>query len=159
MLSFFAKKPAASQAVDLEQAFADRFAGRTLILHAGLSPGWVDELLKEGGGGAHFRIDVRRRPVGAPTPVEWVVQQHILPLACPLPVLIKVERGCLRLRHLTRSGIPVHPSEIIWMLEELPQRAHWALHIGGGGWHAERGIALADNRIQFSRLEDEGRPC
>lgn len=159
MLSLFAKKSAASQAIDLEQAFAARFAGRTLIVHAGLSPGWIAELQREGGGGAHFRIDVRQRPAGPLTPVEWMVRRHILPLACPLPLLVKVEPDCLRLRHLTRSGVPVHPSEIVWMLEELPQRAHWTLHGGSGGWRAERGMPFSDNRIKFSRLEGEGGQC
>ena len=159
MFNPFARKPASDPAAGLEQAFAARFAGRTLIVHAGLSPGWVAELLKEGGGGAHFRIDARRRRHGPPTPVEWVVQHHILPLACPLPLLVKVDTDCLRLRHLTRGGVAVHPSEIAWMLDELPQRAHWTIRLGSGGWLAEPGIPPADNRLRFDGLEPGDGLC
>lgn len=158
MFKILAKRPAPGPASALEQAFAARFAGRTLLVHAGLSPGWLAELLKEGGGGAHFRIDVRPRTDGPPTPVEWVVRRHILPLACPLPLLVKVGADCLYLRHLTRGGAAVHPSEIAWMLDELPQRAHWTLRLGDEV-RAEPGIPLADNRLNFGGLEGTEGPC
>ena len=158
MVKIFAKKSAPDPAAALERAFAARFAGRTLIVHAGLSPGWVAELLKEGVGGAHFRFDARRRAPGPPTPLEWVVEHHILPLACPLPLLVKVDADCLYLRHLTRGGAAVHPSEIAWMLDELPQRAHWTLRLGSGA-RAEPGIPLADNRLCLGSLEAGGGAC
>ena len=158
MFKIFAKRAAPAPAAALEQAFAARFAGRTLIVHAGLSPGWVAELLKEGGGGAHFRFDARRRAPGPPTPLEWVVQRHILPLACPLPLLVKVDADCLYLRHLTRGGAAVHPSEIAWMLDELPRRAHWTLRMGGAA-RAAHGIPLNDNRLDFGGLEGGEGPC
>ncbi len=133
----------------LKARFLARFAGRTLIVHAGLSIGWVDELLKEAGGGAHFRFDARRPLSARPTPIEWVVHRHVLPQHLPLPLLVKVERDRLLLRHLTRHGAPVHPSEIQWMLQEFPTRAHCVLHAGGNGFRPERMLPVSDNRVTY----------
>lgn len=133
----------------LRTRFLARFANKTIIVHAGLSMGWVSELHKESGGGAHFRIDARRAPGRKPTPIEWVVHHHILPQHLPLPVLIKVEGECLLVRHLVRNDAPVHPSEIYWMLGEFPARAHLILSAGGKGFAVKRGIAVSDNAVNY----------
>jgi len=126
-----------------------RFAGKTIIVHEGLSIGWVSELLKEAGGGGHFRIDVRKIQGRRLTPVEWVVRQWIAPQNLPLPLLVKIESGQLYLRHLTRHNHPVHPSEIYWMLGEFPARAHAILRASGQGFLAERGLSVSDNDINY----------
>lgn len=144
IIAAFAKKPA-----DPLSLFLTRFRGRTIIIHEGLSIGWIAELMKEAGGGAHFRFDVRN-PVGRPpTPIEWLVHRHIVPQCLPLPLLMRVETACLRLRHLTRSGKIIHPSEIYWMLREFPQRAHLTLDLSNGAVIVQPGIALEDNKVDF----------
>ena len=40
--------------------FLARYAGRTLIVHAGFPPDWLEELLKQPGGGGYFRLDSRQ---------------------------------------------------------------------------------------------------
>lgn len=126
-----------------------RFAGRSLIVHDGLSAGWLEELLKEGGGAGHFRIDARRPPGDPPTPIEWVVHRHLLPLGLPRPFLVKVDGARLLVRHLTRNGKPVHPSEIAWMLREIEARHHWRLLRDGEGLTAAAGMDVADNRVDY----------
>lgn len=133
----------------LRTRFLTRFAGKTIIVHAGLSVGWISELLKECGGGAHFRIDARRAPGRKPTPIEWVVHNHILPQHLPLPLLVKVEGECLLVRHLIRNDAPVHPSELYWMLEEFPARAHLFLTAGGKGFAARRGMPVSENTVNY----------
>ena len=133
----------------LRTRFLQRFTGRTIIVHDGLSIGWVSELNKEAGGGAHFRIDARNVPDRKPTPIEWVVHHHILPHKLPLPLLVKVNDAQLLIRHLTRNHAPVHPSEIYWMLGEFPERAHLILTVGGKGFAVTRGIPVSDNAVDF----------
>lgn len=133
----------------LRARFLARFAGRTIIVHEGLSVGWISELHKEAGGGAHFRLDARRAPGRKPTPIEWVVHRHILPHRLPLPLLVKVDGERLLIRHLCRNHAPVHPSEIYWMLGEFPGRAHLVLTAGGKGFACERGIPVSDNAVGF----------
>lgn len=137
----------------LRDRFLGRFRGRSLIVHAGVSIGWVEELMKEAGGGGHFRFDARRPPGRKPTPIEWVVHEHLLAHHLPLPLLVKVEAGRLLVRHLTRDGRPVHPSEINWMLDELPHRSHLTLHVRGQGFLPERGLPVADNHVNFDVSE------
>jgi hypothetical protein len=139
----------------LRTRFLQRFAGKTLIVHAGLSIGWVSELNKEAGGGAHFRIDARNLPNHKPSPIEWVVQHHILPQHLPLPLLVKVDGERLLIRHLSRNDAPVHPSEIYWMLGEFPHRAHLILSVGGQGFAVKRGMPVADNDIDYNVGFDE----
>lgn len=129
--------------------FLARFAGRTLIVHAGLSPGWLEELLKEGGGAGHFRFDVRHPRAEPPTPIEWVVHRQLLPLGLPLPFLVKVESGRLLLRHLRRRGAPLHPSEIAWILREIETRHHWHLVRQGEGLAPHAGLVPEDNRVEI----------
>lgn len=135
-------------ALDRLEAFRARFAGRTIIVHRGLSPDWVDELTKQPGGAGHFRIDARRLPASQPTPIEWVAQ-NAFSHGLPLPLILRVEAEGLRVRHLTRAGEPVHPSEIAWMLKELPRRYHLFLRFEGQGFAAVPGIPVTDNRVSF----------
>lgn len=139
----------------LRERFLTRFAGKTIIVHDGLSIGWVSELMKEAGGGAHFRFDTRRAPGRRPTPIEWVVHQHVLPHKLPLPLLVKVEGERMLVRHLVRNDMPVHPSEIYWMLGEFPGRCHLQLQASGKGFLAERGMSVADNVVDFDALFSE----
>jgi hypothetical protein len=92
--------------------FVDRYAGRAVIVHGGLSLGWVEELLKEGGGAGHFRFDVRHALGRRPRRIEWLVHEQLLPLQLPLPFFLRVDDNGVRERHLVRNGAPVHPSEI-----------------------------------------------
>jgi len=134
----------------LREAFLERYAGRHLILHRGLDPFWVEELLKEPGGMGHFRIDLRQEPGKRPTPVEWVAHEQIAPLGLPLPLLVTVDgEGRLTLRHLTRQGEAIHPSELAWLRDELETRFHARLHPSAeGGFTTERGIPVEDNVIE-----------
>jgi len=136
--------------------FLDRYTGRSLIVHQGFSGDWLEELLKQPGGGGHFRIDSRRLPRRRPTPVEWLVQTHILPLELPQPLFLDVREDAVLVRHLTRGGTPVHPSEIAWFLEELDQRHHVRLRLEeDGSAHAEPVLPLEDNEAR-SMLEHLG---
>lgn len=129
----------------LRQQFLDRFAGRTLILHRGFPPEWLEELLRQPGGGGHFRLDVRRVEHRHPSPVEWFVREHVLPLGLPLPLLIRVGAGRIHLRHLTRGNVPVHPGEIQRFLDELDTRHHMSLRVTADDFVPETGIPLSDN--------------
>ncbi|OBS09369.1 hypothetical protein Thpro_021697 [Acidihalobacter prosperus] len=119
-----------------------------LIVHQGFPPDWLAELLKQPGGGGHFRIDVRHFGEGDPTPVEWLVRQHVLPLSLPLPLLMRVTDEAIFLRHLTRGEQPVHPSEIFWFLEEIAKRHHARLRPDGASLEAETGMPLTDNEAR-----------
>lgn len=120
-----------------------------MIVHAGVSVGWVTELLKEAGGAGHFRFDTRQCPGKKPTPIEWIVHQHVVPLHLPLPLLVKVEQNELLIRHLTRNSKPVHPSEIFWMLKEFPKKAHYLLRVCGESFVAEVGMPVSENTIDY----------
>ncbi len=138
------RKRASPPAV-LRDRFLERYEGRALIIHAGFPPEWLEELLKQPGGGGYFRIDCRSLERRRPSPVEWVVAEHILPLALPLPLFVQVRSGSLRLRHLTRGSSPVHPSEILWFLDELDTRYHALLEVDGDRFAVRRGIEVGDN--------------
>lgn len=144
IIAAFRKKPA-----DPLTLFLARFSGRTIIIHEGLSIGWIAELMKEAGGGAHFRFDVRNPPSRPPTPIEWLVHRHVLPQRLPLPCLMRVEPAYLRLRHLTRYGEVVHPSELYWMLREFPKRVHLVFDLTNGALVARSGIPFDDNKVDF----------
>lgn len=128
--------------------FRARYQGRTLIVHRGFVPNWLAELLTQPGGGGHFRIDVRHFSTDDPTPVEWLVRQHVLPLELPLPLLIQVTDEALYLRHLLRGEQPVHPSEIFWFLEEIAERHHACLRPDGASLEAKTGMPLTDNEAR-----------
>jgi hypothetical protein len=134
--------------------FRERFTGRSLIVHRGFSGDWLEELLKQPGGGGHFRLDSRALPAARPTPIEWLVQAHVLPLHLPQPLFLKVREGDVLVRHLDRGGRPVHPSEIAWFLEELATRHHARLRFGNepGRIEVSLGISVNDNEAQ-SMLE------
>ena len=145
IIAVFSPKPTV-----LRERFLTRFANKSIIVHDGLSIGWVSEILKEAGGGAHFRIDARRAPGRRPTPIEWVVHQHLLPHKLPMPLLVKVEGERLLVRHLVRNNMPVHPSEIYWMLTEFPDNHHLMLTAAGKGFIAKRGMSVAENTINLN---------
>ncbi len=149
VFGFLARRPARQ----LEQ-FRARFTGRSLIVHRGFPDEWLEELLKQPGGGGHFRLDSRRLPVPRPTPVEWLVQTHVLPLDLPQPLLLCIREQDILLRHLERGGGAVHPSEIAWFLEELDDRHHARLHFGNPPEPIEvvLGISVNDNEA-LSMLE------
>lgn len=141
-----------SDSARLRERFLQRFACRTIIVHHGLSIGWVAELMKEAGGGAHFRIDARLLSAKRPTPIEWFVRRHLLAHELPLPLLVKVDGERLLVRHLVRNGMPVHPSEIYWMLGEFPDRRHLELTVSGDGFAMVRGMDVDDNFIDFDAI-------
>jgi hypothetical protein len=143
MRLLFQRRPRAG--AELRDRFLERYAGRALIVHEGFPAEWLEELLKQPGGGGYFRIDIRSLERRRPSPVEWVVAEHILPLSLPLPLFVQVRDRSLRLRHLTRGDTVVHPSEILWFLDELETRYHARLEAEGDGFAAHLGIPVADN--------------
>lgn len=124
-----------------------RYRGRSLIVHRGFPGEWLEELLKQPGGGGHFRLDSRALPAPHPTPVEWLVQTHVLPLELPQPLLLRFREEDVLVRHLERRGRVVHPSEIAWLLEELDARHHARLRFAprSGAVEVVRGIRVNDN--------------
>lgn len=129
--------------------FFSRYKDRTLIIHRGFPPNWLGELLKQPGGGGHFRIDVTQIQNTTPTPVEWLIHQFILPLELPLPLLIQVVNDdTLFVRHLLRDNRTVHPSELILFLEEMNDRHHFCLSRDGASLQSRQGIPLTDNEAR-----------
>ena len=138
-----------------QERFFARYAGRTLIVHAGLTVDWMEELLKIGGGGGHFRVDTRQMPGRKPTPVEWVVHEFVLPLQLPLPMLLRVHHEAIAVRHLTDKGYVRHPADIAWLLDDMKAeseggrgRVHARLVRAAHGFVVERGIPPEDNGIE-----------
>ena len=152
MFGLFGPRPAQQM-----ERFRARYTGRSLIVHEGFSGDWLEELLKQPGGGGHFRIDSRRLPAGRQaTPVEWLVQTHVLPLALPQPLFLDVREDAVLARHLMRGERAVHPSEIAWFLEELDSRHHARLEfVGNEHMRVEVGIPVEDNEA-LSMLEHLG---
>ncbi|MHB1515538.1 MAG: hypothetical protein ACYCVY_07475 [Acidiferrobacteraceae bacterium] len=135
----------------LEERFFRRFCGRTLIVHQGLDLEWIEGLLKVGGGGGHFRIDARHLPSHRPTPVEWVVQQHVLPLALPTPLLVTVGDRSLAVRHLRRGHHVFDPAEIPGILEDMSKhnRVHARIVYRGDCLMSETMLAVTDNDYEL----------
>jgi len=132
----------------LRQQFLERFTGRTLIVHEGFPPDWLEELLKQPGGGGHFRLDTRHIDARHPSPVEAFVRDYLLPLGLPMPLLVQVSPPHLRVRHLTRGRQAVHPSEIQWFLDELDARHHATLSVTHAGFEAVPGMPISDNEAK-----------
>jgi hypothetical protein len=137
-----------------QRRFFQRYSGRTLIVHAGLTIDWMEELLKVGGGGGHFRIDTRLPPTKPPTAIEWIVHEHVLPLGLPLPLLMQVSPGLVRIRHLQQHGVVRHPADIAWILDDMGDasagggRVHATLRVDGSALRVERGIPPEDNAVE-----------
>ncbi|MFO7955305.1 hypothetical protein [Thioalkalivibrio sp.] len=151
MLGLFGPRPAQQM-----ERFRGRYTGRSLIVHQGFTGDWLEELLKQPGGGGHFRIDSRALPRRRPSPVEWLLQTHILPLELPQPLFLDVREDAILIRHLKRGEHTVHPSEIAWFLEELDTRHHARLVFAeDGGLNVHTGLPVDDNEA-LSMLEHIG---
>ncbi|MHB8346469.1 MAG: hypothetical protein ACYDHM_04640 [Acidiferrobacterales bacterium] len=124
-----------------------RFSGRTIIVHSGLGIEWMKELLATGGGGRHLRFDIRQTQPRSPGPLERVVREQVLPLALPLPLVLKIGSKTILVRHLICNDAICHPAEIVWMLDEIGTRFHAALHFGTDGLRLERGLPPEENEI------------
>ncbi|OYV74835.1 MAG: hypothetical protein B7Z70_11455 [Acidithiobacillus ferrivorans] len=133
----------------LQQRFLERFARRTIIMHGGFAPGWLAELLKEPGGGGHFRLDLRIPPGTPPSPIEWVMHRFVLPLDLPLPCILRVDEDAIYLRHLLHGEMVGHPSEIPWMLDSIRERHHARLEAVAGGYQSFAGMPRAENAIEY----------
>ncbi len=133
----------------LQEQFLHRFHGRTIIVHRGFPEQFLRELLEQPGGGGHFRVDVRIPPSRPPTPIEWILHHHVLPLDLPLPLLIKVDSNALYLRHLLHGAHAGHPSEILWMLDTIRERYHVRLERQHGHYTPVPGIPIEDNDIDY----------
>ena len=132
-------------------AFFARYRGRSLIVHAGLPVAWLEELLQQGGGGAHFRLDTRRLPRDTrASPVEFFVREYLLPLELPLPIVAKVDADRVSVRHLQRYGGLCHPSDIAWILDDMKDRGrmHACCIRKGEAVDVVRGIPVGDNAIE-----------
>ncbi len=135
--------------------FFQRFAGRSLLVHEGLDPHWLGRLLEQGGGGGHFRLNVRRQDGRhRPTPLEYFVHRHLLPRRLPLPCLVQVERDACLVRHLLRRGHLFAPEEMPQVAAELPTRHHLRLERVGQGITAHPGtLAPDDNELLPPQLD------
>ncbi|WP_020146086.1 hypothetical protein [Thioalkalivibrio sp. ALJ15] len=152
MFGLFGPRPAQQM-----ERFRSRYTGRSLIVHQGFEGDWLEELLKQPGGGGHFRIDSRRLPTRRATPIEWLVQTHVLPLALPQPLYLDIREDAILARHLMRGERAVHPSEIAWFLEELDTRHHARLEFTENDQMTiRRGIPETDNEA-LSMLEQLGK--
>jgi len=133
----------------LQERFFARFRGRTIILHRGFPPGYLAELLKQPGGGGHFRVDLRQLGRENDSPMDWLLQRYILPLDLPVPLLVKVEDEAIYLRHLLQGSSPGHPSEILWMLDSMHERHHALLRRLQTDLQVQHGMAIDDNAIDY----------
>lgn len=133
----------------LRQFFA-RYAGRTLIIHKGLTMDWLEELLKLGGAAGHFRIDARQA-ADRKSPVLWITHHFILPLELPLPLLCDVGKDCIAVRHLRSQGRLGHPAEIGWILDDMrhKSRRHALLVETRGRLVAQRELPPDDNAFEW----------
>jgi hypothetical protein len=138
----FKRRGAPAQLLD---RFFARYAGRRLIVHAGYPPEWLEELMKQPGGAGYFRIDLRTARTQPPTPVEWIAHEHLAPLGLPLPLFVDVRDDRLLVRHLTRGSNPVHPSEILWFIDEIDERHHASLQRAGETLEPQHVLAVEDN--------------
>ncbi len=132
-------------------AFFGRFANRTLILHDGLTLEWLTELLKVGGGGGHFRLNIRQPSGPHPTPIEWVVHHDILPLQLPLPLVCAVGTDRIDIRHLRVRGRVCHPADIAWILDDMRTRGrrHATLQRKDGTLHPSCDLPVDDNAYEI----------
>lgn len=133
----------------LERFFA-RFAGRTLIIHKGLTMDWLEELLKLGGAAGHFRIDARQAPERK-SPVLWVTHRFILPLELPLPLLCDIRDDHIAVRHLRSRGRLGHPADVAWILDDMRQksRRHALLVKTGAQLTAHHELPVDDNAFEW----------
>jgi len=146
--------PHSASPLTLQDRFFERFRGRTIILHRGFPPGYLAELLKQPGGGGHFRVDLRQLGSEVDSPMDWLLQRHVLPLDLPTPLLLKVEDETIYLRHLLQGSNPGHPSEILWMLDAIHERHHALLQRMPAGLQPRRGMAVDDNAIDYDLYND-----
>lgn len=133
------------------QKFLAQYRGRTLIVHQGLTLEWLRELLSVGGGGAHFRVDLRHTDARAGSPLAQVIHRHILPLQLPLPLLLDVHATGIGVRHLQRFGMMCLPTDIAWIVEDMRvrNRVHAYLRVVDGRLVRTVGIAVDDNRYEL----------
>ncbi len=130
--------------------FFSRYRGRTLIVHQGLALDWLEELLKLGGGGRHFRFDARK-PLDTKNAASWVVHRYILPLELPLPVLCDVGGDTVAVRHLLTRGRLGHPADIAWILDDMrnKSRVHATLIREARHLATRPGLPVADNTYEI----------
>lgn len=129
-----------------------RFNGRTLIVHSGLPEKWMTELLRQPDSNNYFRIDLRVENDERPSPVEKFVQDQLLPLELPLPFMAKIDQDNVYLRHLTRNGELVDPSEVGMIHSEIRQRHHLRLSIEKAKTESFEGMNLEDNDIAIETV-------
>lgn len=66
----------------------------------------------------------------------------------PKPLLMRIDRDCLYLRHLQKNGHCAHPSEILWMLDDIRERYHACLQVERGTFEPAMGMPLTENSIE-----------
>ena len=134
------------------RGFFQRFAGKSLIVHEGLGADWLDELLKTGGGGSHFRIDLRHYGDTDVSPVGWLVQ-HLRPIALPRPLLVLAGHDAILLiRHLRQGKYTCHPGELPWFIDDIQERGRYHARIQWttAGPLIEHGLSVDDNHVEIS---------
>ena len=131
-----------------QDAFFERFTERTVLVHQGFPDQWLEQLLKQPGGGRHLRLDIRLQTGADPTPVEWFVHQHLLPLDLPLPLVAQVGRDEVLVRHLVQRSRPLHPAELNWLLNEIGYRYHYRLQ-RQHGLQPVAGMDVRENELDY----------
>lgn len=150
MLLKHIRDSAANQSNTIFERTYNKFVNKTVIFHHGLEPGWLEELLKQPGGGAHFRVDCRQINKETPTPIEEFYLNIVQPLTLPKLVLLKFENGYVLIRHLQNGNACLLASDIAWILDELDQRFHFKISLNKDNKIIiEKGIEITDNKLEY----------
>lgn len=147
MFNWFRKNRSLSQ-----QDFLRRFDQRTFLVHKGFPSDWLPELLKQAGGGAHIRIDLRLQDNSRPTDTERFIHTHIKPLPAAVPCLILLNQDSIFVRRLIRSEQWMHAAETGDLLNEITQRFHYKLHFRPDTVEIITGLDLNQNEILYDWL-------
>lgn len=131
-------------------SICQQFDNKTLIIHAGLESNWLEELLKQPGGGGHFRVNCTTFS-NQPTATERFVQTFIEPLGLPKPIFLKISGGNVWVRHLLSGERFVLPSDVSWIQGEIETRFHYRLGCNANGKiESVSGLAVTENSIDYS---------
>ncbi|GEM_PF-7057402 len=133
------------------ERFFTTYRDRSLLVHQGLDPHWLERLLRQGGGAAPFRLHIGRQDGRhRPTPVECFVHREVLPHGLPLPLLVKVGEDECWLRHLRRDEYLLAAEEVPLAAAEMVVRHHLRLQRRGECCHPHPGtLAWEDNTLLF----------
>ncbi|MDH5218456.1 MAG: hypothetical protein OEX19_12210, partial [Gammaproteobacteria bacterium] len=75
-----------------------------------------------------------------------------LPLELPMPFMAKIDHDSVYLRHLTRNGELVDPSEVAMIYTEIETRHHLRLSIEKAKTESFPGMELDNNDISIESV-------